>query len=700
MSHSPTGGSTADNFYYALCESFAVASWSVGHSPRIKHNLTTVPTGAVIEYRLDLGAWSTDAVISGVPYGKHTVSLRYTNGTQICYATRKLDETAFDACGKLACDDLYITATDSQGLETYTIPRDPATKGVKSLVLKVASFSGDPLNGLTYQWSLSPNAPAFTSTQASISIAMPGTYKVTLARGTSTCSTLITIGASPCNTIADPATRTCTTSALTGIADEAANRLTDLAAGDVVQAGDFNITITEVTGTSSGWNGKGYVTVPYLNAQVNIVLQNAVFNDCYQLTNANSSSEQPTVFTAYDPNWGNVSDIDNLLANFKSSLQEMIEVMNNFSGKCDDVRALDKAVREYEQAFSQPNNIYNEAERTEMLAKINELKAKRDQLVSCADCTISGARIVASSDASSDCGAKALQCRDALKSMLEKVKADDPGEKCDETKRLNTIFAVTKNPAKFKKYPNFYNGAAVAVVINKYYQDNANKAHKITFEYGIPQSSAKGQKGYADILNLTTGEIFEIKSSANETSGKNQLDIYIAKATSKCGVPPNWKAGNSVFPVGKPNAVIQNIVLDGKKKVLTFWMSEKYDGVVLYQLDDVKDETPWHDVFNYPEAMDALKLLLGASMTKIKQVTKPSDIPALKEELLTKFTYVMKRLPTSTVRNLAILAGGTLVVTIIAHAIPGFQYGAAVATVCVGVIGIVAYDELNHRPQS
>jgi hypothetical protein len=107
----------------------------------LKHNLTTVPTGAVIEYRLDLGAWSTDAVISGVPYGKHTVSLRYTNGTQICYATRKLDETAFDACGKLACDDLYIAATDSQGLETYTIPRDPATKGVKSLVLKVASFS-------------------------------------------------------------------------------------------------------------------------------------------------------------------------------------------------------------------------------------------------------------------------------------------------------------------------------------------------------------------------------------------------------------------------------------------------------------------------------------------------------------------------------------------------------------------------------
>jgi hypothetical protein len=391
----------------------------------LKHNLTTVPAGAVIEYRLDLGAWSTDAVISGVPYGKHTVSLRYTNGTQICYATRKLDETAFDACGKLACDDLYITATDSQGLETYTIPRDPATKGVKSLVLKVASFSGDPLNGLTYQWervSLSPNAPAFTSTQASISIAMPGTYKVTLARGTSTCSTLITIGASPCNTIADPATRTCTTSALTGVADEAANRLTDLAAGDVVQAGDFNITITEVTGTSSGWNGKGYVTVPYLNAQVNVVLKSAVFNDCYQLTNANSSSEQPTVFTEYDPNWGNVSDIDNLLANFKSSLQEMIEVLNNFSGKCDDVRALDKAVRDYEQAFSQSNDIYSEAERTAMLAKINDLKTKRDQLISCADCTISGARIVQSSDGSSDCGAKAILCRDALKEMLMEIK--------------------------------------------------------------------------------------------------------------------------------------------------------------------------------------------------------------------------------------------------------------------------------------
>ncbi|MFY7936275.1 MAG: hypothetical protein ACOVOQ_02765 [Flavobacterium sp.] len=182
--------------------------------------------------------------------------------------------------------------------------------------------------------------------------------------------------------------------------------------------------------------------------------------------------------------------------------------------------------------------------------------------------------------------------------------------------------------------------------------------------------------------------------------GKDQLARYIDKATSECGVPPNWKAGNSVFPVGEPNAIRQNIVLDGKKKVLTFWMSDKYDGVVLYELNDVNDETPWNDVFNFPEAIDALKLLLGASMTKIKQVTKVADIPALKEELLTKFSYVVKRLPTPTVKTLAIFTGGTFIVALLANAIPGFQYASAVATVCVGVIGIVVYDELKHRPQS
>jgi hypothetical protein len=222
--------------------------------------------------------------------------------------------------------------------------------------------------------SLSPNAPAFTSTQASISIAMPGTYKVTLARGTSTCSTLITIGASPCNTIADPATRTCTTSALTGVADEAANRLTDLAAGDVVQAGDFNITITEVTGTSSGWNGKGYVTVPYLNSKVNIVLQNAVFNDCYQLTNANSSSEQPTVFTAYDPSWGSMVDMDKFIDQMNVLLDNINSWVDKFQGTQDDIDAATTYIDELKYLGESIKNDldYSTADKADIQSKIDE----------------------------------------------------------------------------------------------------------------------------------------------------------------------------------------------------------------------------------------------------------------------------------------------------------------------------------------
>lgn len=124
--------------------------------------------------------------------------------------------------------------------------------------------------------------------------------------------------------------------------------------------------------------------------------------------------------TEYDQTWGNVTSIDNILANFKSSLQEMIDIMNNFSGKCEDVRALDKAIKEYEQGFNQANSTYTETERIAMLTKISDLKVKRDQLVSCSGCSISSARIAASADA--ECGAKAILCRDALKEMLGDVK--------------------------------------------------------------------------------------------------------------------------------------------------------------------------------------------------------------------------------------------------------------------------------------
>ena len=212
-----------------------------------------------------------------------------------------------------------IVAKDDANNETNTIPRG-TNKTLKTLNLSAASLDGADLSkGVTYLWERRAmntgggEFVAFSSTQAAVSIGVPARYTLKMVRGTTTCTTEIAINAKPCTETPDPTGAVvCTTPALTAVADEAANRLTNLAPGDVVSCGDFNITIIEATGSANGWSGKGYVKVPYLNAEVSIILRNAVFNDCYQLTNANATAELPTVYTEYDPKWGNILDLDKL----------------------------------------------------------------------------------------------------------------------------------------------------------------------------------------------------------------------------------------------------------------------------------------------------------------------------------------------------------------------------------------------------
>lgn len=62
--------------------------------------------------------------------------------------------------------------------------------------------------------------------------------------------------------------------------------LVQLSEGDVIIAGDFEVTITQVTATSSGvFTGTGYISVPYFNdARVNVSFSNIFVNEEYYLT--------------------------------------------------------------------------------------------------------------------------------------------------------------------------------------------------------------------------------------------------------------------------------------------------------------------------------------------------------------------------------------------------------------------------------
>lgn len=243
-----------------------------------------------------------------------------TNGSQICYATRELVESNFDACGKLSCD-FEIIAKDNLGNETSVIPRDPTTKGLKALTLSVKSLDGSDLNkGVSYSWnSFAKNphdgggGPLLLSTQPTVTASTVGKYTVDLTRAGVTCSAEIILSSTPCIDTPEPTIK-CETKALTGVTDEITNRIRTLAPGDIVRCGDFNVEVLEITGGPfEGWDGRGFVKVPYMNAEVSIIFQKAVFNDCYQLTNANATPTQPTVFTEYDPTWSNVVDVDEII---------------------------------------------------------------------------------------------------------------------------------------------------------------------------------------------------------------------------------------------------------------------------------------------------------------------------------------------------------------------------------------------------
>lgn len=142
-----------------------------------------------------MGDWQTVNVFVDVPYGKHTVSVKVTNGITVCYGVQVFNEDAFDVCGKLNCNGIVIIAKDDANNETNTIPRG-ANKTFKTLNLSAASLDGADLSkGVTYLWrrmQINPEGTgqfmAFFSTQAAVSIGVPGRYTLTMVRGTTTCT--------------------------------------------------------------------------------------------------------------------------------------------------------------------------------------------------------------------------------------------------------------------------------------------------------------------------------------------------------------------------------------------------------------------------------------------------------------------------------------------------------------------------------
>lgn len=75
--------------------------------------------------------------------------------------------------------------------------------------------------------------------------------------------------------------------------------------------------------------------------------------------------------------------------------------------------------------------------------------------------------------------------------------------------------------------------------------DYVNTVFGAEREYSIPGSSINGNTGYADLVNLVTNEIFEIKPPTLTLAGAAEVNTYVTKANENCGTANGglWQKG-------------------------------------------------------------------------------------------------------------------------------------------------------------
>ena len=123
--------------------------------------------------------------------------------------------------------------------------------------------------------------------------------------------------------------------------------LGSLVTNEVFVAGDFSVTILEVSGNNGIFSGKGFIKVPYLNdTKLAVEFENIKINADYQLTDG-------IVKTTYDSDWKGVQEI--------KSLNEVINNLKTIFKKKkltkEDVKSLQELKKQWDFYLSNANGI-------------------------------------------------------------------------------------------------------------------------------------------------------------------------------------------------------------------------------------------------------------------------------------------------------------------------------------------------------
>lgn len=252
--------------------------------------------------------------------------------------------------------NLRIVSKTAGGQETTTLPRVAGTQNQFSpLTLSVESLDNEPLTGLSYRWS-GPNNLAATS--AIVQASARGEYTVVVAvPGLSrTCEVTTTLSATPCQS-RTPTYTGCRTVSITSTT--AANQLTTLVPGDYFYAGDYRVDVSDATLQNNVWTGEGSIDITLMSGiklPVRVRLDGVALNDCYEMTGG-------TVRTLYDPNWGNVVSVDDIIGtieNIKQTYRELQEFLKVYDGSAASQAKLAEfrsRLEAHEREINENNNV-------------------------------------------------------------------------------------------------------------------------------------------------------------------------------------------------------------------------------------------------------------------------------------------------------------------------------------------------------
>ena len=490
--------------------------------------------------------------------------------------TKKTNTAADTSCF------IRIKALAANGSETNQLPRLNGTLQPLTLSVQDLSPAGFWNTGATYTWTRPSNATANTPT---LTAPVIGPYSLLLTKNGRSCQTTTVLRGRACQTY--DTLYVCNPNAtLPPVPNDPNNRLSHLSAGDTVYAADFVAVVLSVTGGSaaSGWTGKAKVRVPYLGQELLTTFENANFNTCYQLTDGSRLE------SVYDPTNLQALDVEAVLRMIDQYLTQLSDLKANFSGSASDttqLRGMDSFVELLTQKI---NNEFSlpAADKQTALAKLDSLNNYRIALIANPSlCTngVSSGRLAAGACPLAEMG----NLLDGVKKRVDKADKD-----CGTTHRYQGMYLKVKEN-DYKKWGyalGIYAHVMIAIAYEGGLADKSGvvKEYKMRIPTGFTLTGIK----YADIVNLRTGEIFEIKSINDRQKGINEVNSYVGGANVNC--LPNlmgattFRKGTTGLPIGEGNAREIPLPFYNMTQKLQFWLDESENGVVLYRLR--KNENP------------------------------------------------------------------------------------------------------------